>query len=392
MFDGVDIESTFHVMVDGAASWTKPERIREVVTVPGRNGALIYDNGAFNNVEISYNLLIRKEWITEYEAFCSWLYSHKGYFRLEDPVRHPDVYRMAEFAGPLDPNLIFHNEVGTVEIVFNCKPQQFLVSGEVPQITTVPLYCLGRLEIVEGFPEYVDDPSGKSLATLIIKKAGGVSTLKTYFEVFNKGTTYHEYKFALEWLTDSGVHSAYEEGPITINTGNSHVLTDTASDATITGVRISVYCNGGLDDAEILFKCNYKNNEWLHEETFKPSEFYKVLNNPHQYEAAPLITITNPVDAIVCINDYTLTFSDSIPAASITIDADLEDAYTIADGEVINLNPYVTIENSDERELRDFPYLKSGENVWYATKPPTVRVAGDEMETEVSITPRWWRI
>ena len=65
IFDGVDIEAEFNVMIDGASSWPKPARRSDTVQVPGRNGDLLYDDGAWENVEITYNILVKAEWITD---------------------------------------------------------------------------------------------------------------------------------------------------------------------------------------------------------------------------------------------------------------------------------------------------------------------------------------
>ena len=143
IFDGVDLEIAFGVEIDGADTWPKPERDRELIHVPGRNGDIIMDNGCWQNVPISYRILIKDGWIERYEEFMSWLCAHVGYFRLEDPKRHPGVYRMAEYVGPTVPELWFYIETGVIPIDFNCKPQQFLTENDKPLQRLLPVSMLG---------------------------------------------------------------------------------------------------------------------------------------------------------------------------------------------------------------------------------------------------------
>ena len=84
IFDGVDIEAGYGIVVDGADTWAKPERDREAVHVPGRSGDLIHDNGSWHNVEIEYHCLIEHGFADRFDAFCDWLYAHLGYYRFED--------------------------------------------------------------------------------------------------------------------------------------------------------------------------------------------------------------------------------------------------------------------------------------------------------------------
>lgn len=138
IFDHVDLQERFGLKVSGADTWPKPERDRELVHVPGRNGDLIFDNGCWMNVEIRYQFLIQSGWKDKFEEFARWICSKRGYYVLEDPERHPDVYRLAECADSIDPTLWFTTDTGIFELRFNCKPQQFLYSGEAPLQRLVP--------------------------------------------------------------------------------------------------------------------------------------------------------------------------------------------------------------------------------------------------------------
>lgn len=145
IFDGIDLEERFGLLVDGEATWPKPKRDRELVHVPGRNGDLIFDNGCWENVEITYRFLIKDGWQEKFDEFANWLCRHRGYYKLEDPKRHPDCYRMAEFADSIDPTLWFTTRTGVFDLTFNCKPQQFLYSGESPIMLMYPRVVANEL-------------------------------------------------------------------------------------------------------------------------------------------------------------------------------------------------------------------------------------------------------
>ena len=136
-FAGVDL-STFGVTLSGVGTYNAPERDVEYVEVPGRNGDIIIDHGRFKNIEVTYPINIEDNLPDNIAALTAFLTSQRGYQRLED-TRHPDEYRMACFAGPLEVDPTGrHNRYGEAEVVFICKPQRFLKSGESAAITINP--------------------------------------------------------------------------------------------------------------------------------------------------------------------------------------------------------------------------------------------------------------
>lgn len=126
IFAGVPLDEEFGITVDSSQTWVKPERDREFVHVPGRNGDLILDRGAWENVEIEYNCHIDDQFATRFEDFIKWLSGFNGYAELDDE-HHPDVYRLAtpELA-ELEPTTTFTDRTADFTLVFNCKPQQYL--------------------------------------------------------------------------------------------------------------------------------------------------------------------------------------------------------------------------------------------------------------------------
>ena len=101
------------------------DRDREVISVPGRNGDLLRDNGRYLNAPRSYlvyvpDLLLAKHLQTA-------LLTVTGYARLEDEYE-PDLYRMAYLKSA--PVVERYADAATLQLTFDCKPQCYLKSGE----------------------------------------------------------------------------------------------------------------------------------------------------------------------------------------------------------------------------------------------------------------------
>lgn len=115
-----------------------PSRKQEVVTVPGRNGDIILNDGSFNNYDQQYAVFLDVKEQGGLEVampkIIDWLLGHPGYHRLEDSY-FPDVYRMAQFVGGTDFSSIF-NEYGEGNLVFNCCPERYFKMGEKPVVLT----------------------------------------------------------------------------------------------------------------------------------------------------------------------------------------------------------------------------------------------------------------
>lgn len=132
-FDG-ESSKDYGVYITGEAVFNAPERDIEMISIPGRNGAFALDKGRFENIEVRYpagifadNELDFAEAISDFRNF---LCSKKGYCRLTDDY-NPDEYRLAIYRSGLEvtPAML---RGGEFEIVFDCKPQRYLMSGEAP--------------------------------------------------------------------------------------------------------------------------------------------------------------------------------------------------------------------------------------------------------------------
>lgn len=117
------------LIVDGSGIYPIPERDTDVVEIPGRNGNLIFDNGRYKNVTITYDCMIKK--IEEsYESIRTFFASKTGYQRLEDSYQL-DRYRMARILGQLEPSVGPYKRNAKITLKFDCKPQAYLKIGSL---------------------------------------------------------------------------------------------------------------------------------------------------------------------------------------------------------------------------------------------------------------------
>lgn len=128
----------YGIYISGAGVYNAPERVVEMVTVPGRNGALAMDGGRFENIEVKYPAgtfgTDQADFADKVSAFRNMLCSRHSYVRLSDDY-HPDEFRLALYKSGLDVEPVSYNRAGEFDITFDCKPQRFLTSGEA--VTTL---------------------------------------------------------------------------------------------------------------------------------------------------------------------------------------------------------------------------------------------------------------
>ena len=381
IFDGVDLELTYGVVVSGAGSWAKPERDRELVHVPGRNGDLIYDNGCWLNVEIPYSLYFRDGWLYKYSEFCEWLCSHVGYFRLEDPDRHPGVYRMAEFAGQLDPKKWLLTDDGIVTITFNCKPQQWLLDGE--ELIELPLN-----PFVNG---YFNDnkwnySSEYGLATPLIN-AEGIRSMRLV--VTNNRSE------SAEVVLGAGSYDSAEGSPHNISHFDYDIPSGELRDFGVYGImsafeRLSVYSPTGFDGLDISINVVFENNSSTTYDLSSAS-VGKNVENATKCTALPIVVIGNHASKFR-INDFELTIAGYTGSENIIIDCDMEDCYI--ENTYENSNRYISIKNDNEKILKDFPYLAPGNNILgpYQMDDTAVLSLAESTTSIVKIKPNWYKI
>ena len=122
--------TSYGVYISGSGVYNAPARAYEMVSVPGKNGDLIISNNKYENIEVVYPAFCAGSNFKQNLAdFRSMLLSVPGYAKLTDTY-HTDEFRAAYFADGLTVEALNTNNGGEFEVLFNCKPQRFLTSGE----------------------------------------------------------------------------------------------------------------------------------------------------------------------------------------------------------------------------------------------------------------------
>ena len=147
----------YGVYIFGGGIYKRPERRVNKYTIPGRSGDLTIDEGAFNNVEVTYQCILTDKFSDNYNAFLSALYAPFGYQRLEDSfdLTH---YRQALFRSATDPKPGVNGEYGTFELKFDAKPQRWIKGSdsftEIPVIHDTNNMYIGIVENPTQYDAY----------------------------------------------------------------------------------------------------------------------------------------------------------------------------------------------------------------------------------------------
>lgn len=125
-FGGVNLRS-YGVYWDSSQTFDKPSKDVVFYQVPGRNGDLSVSRNRFNNIEISVDCFI--EDFSRFDDLMNALYSFDGYqtLLLGDS---PATQRQAQFINATAPTTTQLNRQGTFTLVFNCKPQRLITTGQ----------------------------------------------------------------------------------------------------------------------------------------------------------------------------------------------------------------------------------------------------------------------
>ena len=118
----------YGIYISGEGVFDAPKRAVEMVSIPGRNGALAIDQGYYENIVVTYPAHNYEPEMSDFKenlsAFRNALASQIGYQRLSDTF-HPNEYRMAVFDEGLDINPIKYNTASQFDIKFDCKPHTY---------------------------------------------------------------------------------------------------------------------------------------------------------------------------------------------------------------------------------------------------------------------------
>ena len=126
--DGVDANSV-GIFLQNPPEFSAPTPIVEKKRIPGRNGDVIFDTGAYENRKGKFSCFsIGEDVETIIRGVNQYLFGKSGYRKLETQY-DPDHFWMARVQSGARME-IRNNVLAPYEITFDCKPQRFLKSGE----------------------------------------------------------------------------------------------------------------------------------------------------------------------------------------------------------------------------------------------------------------------
>lgn len=415
-FGGVN-SLDYGIYISGPGVFNAPVRDVEFVDVPGRNGAIEIDKGHWNNIEVTYKAGTfgddQSDFAQKISAFRNAIVSQIGYQRIADTY-NPEEYRLGIYASGLSVDPANRNSAGEFELVFNCKPQRYLLEGEDEitvtsgqTITNPTLYESGPLVAVEGDGDMVingetitlrNGPRGQTLLaygnnieyTLInnesttTKSKGKPLSYSSYTRLFNYGdiVTINETSFKFdavcEGLTNVSVVpqgtqiSTYEliyEGGDSYSILHKFPKVSRAFPGTFYADALEVtetYQDGG----ETKTRSYYVGGRAIMD---VPSTLLARIRieTTLSLGTAEKITIYNALSyGAISVNSTALILGHPT-----FLDLEIGDAYKIEGGEYIDLNRYIALPS-------DLPKLKPGEN----------EITFDNTITDLKIVPRWWEL
>ena len=391
-FDGQN-SGSYDVYITGEAVYNAPERAVEMITIPGRDGDFVLDKGRYENIPVKYPAGMygddQSAFAAKVRAFRNMMASRVGYCRLEDGY-NPDEYRLAVYKSGLEVEPVPFQRAGEFDILFDCKPQRFLKSGETAQtvinggtLTNPTLHeAMPLLEVTgygvitfNGFEiEIANEPVGDvSIAGFSNKYMPYVIDLSSI--KFENGDTIdingltarvsYQYPSAVNSTSVQNYSGEAASSPTATPNGSRVIVEFTFNDPitftagtgatkNITAQVLTNYGGSGHNTKTIKISVQY----------IASTKSIKLSSSGAEFDYA-----------MAACEDVVVHSSAIAYGQPTYIDCDLGEAYYIEGGEAFSLNKYIDLGS-------ELPTLAPGANTF--TKDNTI--------TQLKVTPRWWEL
>lgn len=406
LFDGIDSKG-FGVYITGSAVYNAPEREIEEIEIPGRNGSYMLDRGRFYNVTVTYPAGMYakdgEDFADGIRKLRNALSSRRGYCKLIDEY-NPLEYRMAVYKGGLDvdPTAVNgDNKAAQFDIVFECKPQRYLIQGDEPvavssggKLYNPTLFESHPLLKVQGYgtisingEEVVlhNEPLGR------VQLGGGGSyknSLTYHFDQsqFNTGDVItvpdyrRTYQFDMVKPYGSGEITDFQ---MTSKTAADYIFSATKYQGTLTLLTdASVFTVGTArtDTYNVVGQFFFNDRSGIvsiYDVELTTSVIYDGTG-AIRFRASVSYAENNDMKISSIAGNAPNFYGDSTwqPVTDTAyIDLDIGEAYVINDGAVIGINNVVVMPTK-------LPTLKPADN----------EIAFDNTVTKLEIVPRWWEV
>lgn len=391
IFDGEN-SRTYGVYVTDVEVFGAPVRNVEMISIPGRNGSFALDKGSYENIQVTYKCAMGCESQADFNAgisaFRNTLASRTGYKRLEDEINTSE-YRMACFRGGISvPTL--NKETATFDVVFDCKPQRYLKSGETAvsvasggTISNPTLYDAHPMLQVWGYGGM--DINGEPLAInseaigeVVLANAKLAEQRNQIIDTFNSGMLNNSDK-----ITVDGIKTiVYYTVPAGTTVWHADVtFTDGGSYGTVefnSRGRLVVRFDPAQYTKSISRGNTYGWRAVVHADD---STYTITVSLTTQYDSSGKFTAymerqgASVTSALLGRGAITGNSTKSALGEPLYFDLDIGEAYKVEDGAVVSVNNAVTIPAK-------LPVLVPGSNT----------ITYDNTITQFKIVPRWWQL
>ena len=122
----------FGIRINKKSVYGAPKRDASLISIPGRNGDIIYSNKKYSNVNISYTCFVssksKEELADKLTLIKNWLYKECDSYHALTDTYEPNFKKIAVFNNKLDITDEV-SKIGSFTITFSCKPLRYLISG-----------------------------------------------------------------------------------------------------------------------------------------------------------------------------------------------------------------------------------------------------------------------
>lgn len=406
-FGGVN-SADYGIYIGGEGVFNAPDRDVEMISIPGRNGSFALDKGRFENIKVTYSAFNYEADLATFsanlDAFRNALCAQSGYQRLTDTF-HPDEYRMAAFIGGLEIKPIEYNTASKFDIVFDCKPQRWLTSGETAvtvadgeTLTNPTLFgaspliqCNGYGQIAfGGAPIKVE---AVPIGDVLLSNGASISASKMSYSVLAEMArmTIDASKLA----TNDKIYVGESVFTYNLKTSNSY---------TVSSVSIGIETETGWTSCVVSSPTSAYFRTKIPMQTFRKGT---AANRLYSYEMR--VTLTDgggTIERSTSISfelDYDGANTITLSATRLSDESEIK--YTLS-GTVGQINGYSTIVIDDdviidldigEAYFDDANHTSANYSVSIPAELPTLApgtnvVSFDNTFTTMEITPRWWKI
>lgn len=392
---GGEMSGDYGLYISGEGAYNAPDRDVEMVTIPGRNGALALDHGRFENIEVTYPAGVfgtdEADFADKVGAIRAWLCSKKGYVRLTDEY-NPDEFRLAIYKSGLEvsPAKLM---AGEFDLVFQCMPQRFLTSGEtpitighgiIPGTVKNPTRFESRpLLEVTGYGKITFKTAGNPVKVVeIISEPIGEVSLHGPVNETQRGSLESTFEIEPNYSAMHAGDRVFMNSPSRLNIGvRSPIVSATITSQTGTAFSLTFWHNTA--------SLQFNGFAWTHG---TPVSETATIQIAYGDITTTQVTVSLEVDAdgkiTITASSQLTPSSYSLQIAGITgdstktalgeplyLDLDIGEAYKEEDGEMISVNSGVILG-------AELPTLKPGDNL----------ILFDSTITDLKVIPRWWTV